>query len=350
MPNETVSMLIDDTQYTGWTELSIKRSLTSLCGSFGFSMADVWGINNQLIALRPGLSVRIYIGDEQVMSGWMDSVAPSLASSAHGIRVSGRDRTCDLVDCSAMNVPGIWRNRTLKQIVQDLIEPFAIELVDEVNDTTKFSTFKLNVGETVFEAASRAAAKRATLLITDANGRMVIANTSSQLADDGLKQGGNILAASASFNDSERYSRYIVRGQQATQGEGWGASTVTIKGEGEDEAITRNRPIIIKADGAVTTKDAQNQARWNAHVRAGKAQDVRAMVRGFHQSSGALWALNRITNVDIPLLLVGNSMLITSVEFVKGNAGSVTNMELQLPNAFVAQPPKKVQPARDVGW
>jgi len=350
MPNEDITMLVDDIEYTGWTEVSVRRQLDGLCGSFGFGMADVWGINKQVIALRPGLSVRIYIGEEQVMSGWIDSVAPSLAAEQHTIRVAGRDRTCDLVDCSAMNSPGIWRNRTLRQIVADLVEPFAIELLDEVNNTTKFSSFKLDVGESVFEAASRAAGKRATLLITDVNGRMVITNTSNRLADDSLKEGVNVIAASAQFNDADRFSEYTIRGSQVTSGNGWSSSSITIEGTATDDAITRYRPLLQKADGGVTRKDAQSKARWEAHVRSGKAQTVNATVRGFHQSSGALWPMNRITNVDIPSLLVGNSMLINSVEFTKSASGSMTNLELVLPNSYIAEPPKSVRPTRNVGW
>ena len=350
MPDETVSMLVGDVEYTGWTELSVRRQLDGLCGSFGFGMADVWGINGQLIQLQPGLSVRIYIGDEQVLSGWIDSVTPSISSDQHSLTVSGRDRTCDLVDCSAMNSPGIWRKRTLQQIVADLVAPFAIELLDEVNNTTKFGTFKLDVGESVFDAASRAAGKRAALLITDVNGRMVITNTSNKLADDSIKEGVNVVAASAQFNDADRFSEYTVRGSTSTSGGGWSSSTITIEGSGTDEGIARYRPLLMKAQGSVTRKDAQQKARWEAHVRSGKAQSVSVTLRGFHQSSGQLWPLNRITNVDIPSLLVGNSMLINSVEFVRGSSGSMTNLELVLPNSYIPEPPKSVRPTRKVGW
>lgn len=352
MSDESIMLLINDTEYTGWTEVSIRTSVTALCHSFSFTMVDVWRLNGAIVAIQPGDAVTIFIGSDAVVQGHVDSVELALSAGDHSIRVAGRSTTADLVDCSAMNKPGIWRNRTLAQIVTDLVKPFfLVEVVDEAKNMTKFTEFKLNTGETVFDAMSRAALKRAVLLLTNSAGHLVLTNSGSRRTTDGLKEGSNVLSASASFNYSDRFTEYTVRGQQITKGTGWDKSTISIDGMATDTALLeRPRPLLIKAEGAITRNDAQNQARWEANIRAGKSQTVRVQVRGYHQSSGELWTINQLANVDIPSLLVANSLLITSVEYVKSGSGSVTNLELMPPNAFAAKPKQAVEPLDDFGW
>src|SRR3546814_20384162 len=61
---------------------------------------------------------------EVVINGWIDSFAPSFSVDNHAIRVTGRDRAADLVDCAAVHKPGSWSGRKLEQIATELVKPF----------------------------------------------------------------------------------------------------------------------------------------------------------------------------------------------------------------------------------
>ena len=70
--------------------------------------------------------------------------------------IRGRDRTGDLVDCSAATMPGEWQNELLDRIVQSLIDPFGISVTVDTDIGEPFRKFRIDEGETVFEAIDRA--------------------------------------------------------------------------------------------------------------------------------------------------------------------------------------------------
>src|SRR3546814_9072431 len=74
--------------------------------------------------IRAGEACRVLLGGEVVINGWIDSVAPSFSVDNHAIRVTGRDRAADLVDCAAVHKPGSWSGRKLEQIATELVKPF----------------------------------------------------------------------------------------------------------------------------------------------------------------------------------------------------------------------------------
>jgi prophage tail gpP-like protein len=350
MRNEA-SIVIDTTEYTGWTEWSVSRTLKALCGTFTFTMVDGWTLNNQRIGIQPDQRVQIYINDNLIMSGYVNTVAAALGKNSHSINITGRSNTADLVDCSAMNNPGTWQNRTMQQIITDICKPFGISVVDNTNDTTKFTTFKLNSGEKALEACMRAAAKRSAIIISDQQGNIVITNADTAYTADGLQEGVNLLTANVVYNYKNRFKNYYVRGQQYTTGEGWTRETITINGEAEDSGITRYRPIILKSDGATTNKDAQQRARWEAGVRQARSIGVTCKVQGFTQSNGELWPLNKLTNVNAPSLLVDTALLIEDITYAQtATAGSVTTMGLVPNGTYAAEPPKKTKQPKNLGW
>ena len=74
---------------------------------------------------------------------------------AHTIAVRGRDATGDLVDCSAASKPGEWKDARLEEIASALCEPFGIRVTREVDTGAPFARFRIEEGESVFEAIER---------------------------------------------------------------------------------------------------------------------------------------------------------------------------------------------------
>lgn len=322
--------------------------MEALTGSFSMRTVDRWAINDEAWVMFPGRPCRILIGGDTILEGYIDKVAPSISTNNHTITVSGRDKTADLVDCS---LAGKWNNIDMLRLAQNMAQPFGISVSSEADLGARFPTWKIDAGETVFDSLSRAAKKRHVLLLTGRIGNLIITNTGNTAAGDRLLMGQNILRASGDYDFTDRFSNYTVKGQDKVRKGGWTKSTISIKGEADDEEVTRHRPKIIKGQGILTTKDAQNQARWEANIRAAKSFKASVDVKGFRQTTGDLWELNQLVDVDIPQLLLLGSMLISAIEYQQSSqGGSSTTMELTRPDAYTAEPPKTVKSVRNRGW
>lgn len=324
--------------------------MEALCGRFSLATVDRWSLSSEDWVIYPGKFCRIDIGRDTLLEGYVDQVNPSIQASNHMINVVGRDKTADLVDCSAPDDPGTWNNIDMLRLAQSMATPFGINVVSEVGLGSRFPKWSTNSGESVFDALSRAALKRHVLLLSGRVGNLIITNAGSEVSTDRLVMGQNVLSASGDYDYSNRFSDYIVKGQDRVIKEGWDRTKISIKGEADDDEIERHRPKIIKGQGILTRKAAENQARWEANVRAAKSLKATVTVAGFRQSSGDLWEMNRLVNVDIPELLLFGSMLISAIEYAQGvDSGSITTMELTRPDAYTEEPPKTVKRIRNVG-
>lgn len=68
----------------------------------------------------------------------------------------GRDKTADLIDCSADNMT--LKNLRLGEIVRRLIKPFGIEFLEEFVSDLLIKHFVVQTGESVFRPSKKARA------------------------------------------------------------------------------------------------------------------------------------------------------------------------------------------------
>lgn len=204
---------IDSLRYGGWTSVRASRSIETMAGSFDLSVTERWPGQPEATPIRPGQRCELFLDGQAVISGWVDVVSPDYDAERHAIRVTGRDATCDLVDCSAIHKSGQWSNVKLDRIARDLIAPFGVDLVVEADVGEAFSSFNVQEGESVFECLERAARARAVLLTSDAHGRLVIARPTAAPPAASLVEGVNIEGARADFSMKERFSEYTVKAQ-----------------------------------------------------------------------------------------------------------------------------------------
>lgn len=74
---------------TGWTDVRITRGIERCPNDFEISMSEVFPGVDQIIA-REGMACTIDIGQDRVITGWIDQVINSIGPEAHPIRIVGR--------------------------------------------------------------------------------------------------------------------------------------------------------------------------------------------------------------------------------------------------------------------
>lgn len=341
-----ISVLVKGNVYTGWKGLACTRSIESPAGSFSVQVSDVdpWPI-------APGDECTVKLDGEQVIKGYVDKVDVDIAPDSHTYTVSGRDKSADMVDCSVDSKTSELKGQTIKQIAETIAKPFGVSVSADGDIGAALPRFSIQPGDTAWATVERAARMRGVLVLSDSNGGIVLTKPKKQKVDVTLKQGENILSASVSFDDSERYSKYIVRGQSpgtvanifAEPGESSAKqvaqATAQVGAKFSDDGVKRNRPMIVVAESNVDALTSKQRAKWEATVRAARALQLSVKVHGWKKGNGGLWKVNELVPCDIPLLRIKDDLLVSEVSFnCSIDDGTTTTLTLTRPDAYAVEP------------
>lgn len=329
-PND-VTLVVNGFEYAGWDSVRISRSLETAAAAFDVSVFDKWKEGEDPWPIFDFDEVRVYIGKDLLVVGYVDDVNLSLDGSSRGMSVSGRARTGDLVDSSATNRPGSFKGKKLEEIAQILAKPFGVNVTCDVDTGDPIPNFALLPGEKVHEAISRAAIARNLVVTSGFDGGLMLMRSGDLRARDGIIEGQNLLSGSAKASSIDRYSDYIVEGQAAGQGKAKNAMRATY----HDAGVPRYRPLILPAEQKATVQNLQSRAEWEARARAAKGRSAEATVAGWRQSDGSLWEINRIVGAHSPALGLDDDLLIAETTFdLSPSSGQTVAMRLVRPDAY----------------
>lgn len=331
-----ISVLVKGRAYEGWLQSEVYRSLEAITGTFSIPVSLVPGSPPEI---QRGDQVQVRIGDQVVSTGYVLAADPFYGRGDCGMRITGRDRTGDLVRCSALFKGGQWRNARLDRIVKDLVGAYGIEVVTEADIGAPIADFKLAHGETVVDAIARAARLRAVLVTRDAAGRLLLTRAGQERFKGSIVRGRNVISMEGVGSDENRHSEYIVYGQQ---------NLITdfdtargLKAQARDEEVTRHLPLVIHPDGNVTQGELRDLVQHIARVRRGHAYGFRYVVEGW-TFEGTPWPLNqRVAIWDDVAGLEGAEWLICSVrQTCDLREGDVTELLVRPIEAYDTAPLK----------
>ncbi len=333
-----VELLIGDKLYSGWEEMTVTRSLEAVAGSFSMK-----AINKAGLDVLPGDKCKILLDGNIVIDGYIDSVNYSISSSDQSIEINGRDRTGDLVDCSALNKTGEFLSITLKDLITKIVEPFGIKVVFNATPSTTKTKVSLQQ-DTAFEVIERETRKAGLFAFSDGQGNLVIDNIGSKTANTALVVGDNVKKLTSSIDYSQRFSKYVVKGQQSGNDDTEVRQTAQVTATATDANVTRYRPTIIFAESSINAKQAKDRVEWEASVRAARAEEVNVTVPAWIQENGNLWDINTLVTLKIPNLKYLDTKLIKQVTYsLDISGGSVCEMILVDEGSYAPKPdvPKK---------
>ena len=91
---------IDSQRYQGWQDVCVALSLEQLADNFSMTVTERWAGVDQVRPIRPGPACTISLGNEQILTGYVDEVLATYDASHHSLMARGRSMAGDLVDCS----------------------------------------------------------------------------------------------------------------------------------------------------------------------------------------------------------------------------------------------------------
>jgi prophage tail gpP-like protein len=327
LDEDTVYVLVNGEQYSGWETARISRSLESVAGTFEFTTSDRWDNDMESWMIDSQDAIRVVVGSDLVLTGYVDRPHPRLSSGEHAFSVMGRDKQCDIVDCSAVNRPGEWRNKKVEQIANDICRPYGVVIIADVDTGGIVPLFRIQPGEKCFEALERLAKARSLMLSGDPSGNIHLKTFTATPLGITLQEGVNILEAEYENDVSLRYSHYIVEGQ----GIGQDKQSHQMRQTADDPDIERYRVLDFQAGECAGDSYGSNRADWEARVRGARGETGNILVPGWRDDQRRLWAVDTVVAVDCPSCKMQGEFLINEVEFLKSRDGTTTRLQLRSP-------------------
>lgn len=340
---DTLKLTVNGQQYYGWTAASVTRSLEAVAGGYSLGAQDKWLNQPVRWPILPGDLCTITIGDDLLITGFADRMAPNAAGDSHSIEIEGRDLTGDLVDSAAYAPPGSWSVVDFLTVASAIAAPYGIKVSMAPGAPTpgKLPGFVIQNGETAWAAIERAAKRVGVLAFPDGEGGVLIGPPGTTRCTTMLVEGDNLKAMSGDYNYKERFGTYMLFSQSQGNDESFGPQAAQIIGQASDAVFGARKRIMIEVDMGLTPQLAQTKAQWLATVRAARSSRMKVTVQGFRQGDGSLWTFNRIVSLQAASLGVetATDVMIAGVTYsISDEGGSETVLDLVRPDAFQPEP------------
>lgn len=332
----SVALTVAGQRHEGWTRIRVTAGIDRAARDFEIEVTLDWpGRSGLPRPCKVGDSCVVTIGADKVLTGFIDATPIRYDANGMTLGIAGRSKTADLIDCSAADSLGQWRDATVEQIAAALAKPYGIGVRAEADTGDALADHQVQQGETAFESIDRILKARQLLATDDADGNLVFIRPAAKAATTALILGENILAADYPCDGRDRFSHYLCKGQSAGSDEAFGAAVAEASGAATDPAITRYRLLLIQQDGQSDSLTCDDRAAYERDLRAAKAQAVTYTVQGWRQGSGALWAPNMLVRVDDRLCGIARAMLISEVTYTLDDGGTKTSLALLPPEAHL---------------
>ena len=330
----TVTLTVNGTDYAGWKSIRISAGIERQARDFSFSVTRSWTKGHSASEvmtlgkmIHPGDVCTVRIGNDLVLTGFVDATPINYDATQISISVNGRSKTADLIDCSVSNQPGQWRHAKLEAIAQDMASVYGIQVVAQVDTGAAIREHQIQQGETVFESIERLLRNKYILATDNALGELVLIDVGTEVAHTALVLGENIKQADTSLDYKDRFSEYLCKGQNGSVDDALGDSSACMA-RLLDHNVARRRTLIIKQSGQVDEASCQDRVEYERASRAARTLETHYTVQGWRQSNGALWQPNMRVHVRDPVIGFDTTMLIVAVEYRLDEQGTVALLKV----------------------
>ncbi|MEX3690826.1 phage baseplate assembly protein [Paraburkholderia sp. BR14263] len=345
--SDDVSLTVNGMTIAGWKSVRITRGIDRIPADFEIGLTERFP-NVTEVVVSEGDPCVVKIGDDTVITGYVDRVSEVISAKDHVLSISGRGKCEDLVDCSAQIDSFQLLNVQTADLARQLAAPFGIN-VKALSSGIVHPQICLNVGEPPFSKIDMACKLAQLLCYEDADGDLVIGPLSTDEAASGFQQGVNVEHASYTRDMSQRFSEYRVyligtgifleSGQQPLA-----EYTVVddlIRAMRRDDGASRYRPkAFIAQNGDAGAVVSNAHALWECNRRIGRGNVITVTTSSWRDSAGSLYTPNTLAPLSLPTLKVidGSKWTIGEVTYRRDMGGTACELALMPPQAFQPEP------------
>ena len=82
-PDNTLTLVIDNQNITGWQEIRVTRGLERFPSDFDISLTERYPTEPTKVDVQPGQTCAIYLGSDLVLTGYVDAYTATLTAREH---------------------------------------------------------------------------------------------------------------------------------------------------------------------------------------------------------------------------------------------------------------------------
>lgn len=346
MSNDEISLCIGGQSISGWTDVRVSRGVERLPSDFELGLTELYPGQLDRVVVQPGDDCVVKIGADVVLTGYVDRYVTSMDAHSHTIRVAGRGKCQDLVDCAAMWPNGQISGTSAFDVASKLSAYYGISVSCDVKNLPAIPQFNLFLGESCYEIIERIS-RYSSLLVYDApDGNLVLAQAGTVHAASGFQQGINVQAATVQYSSDQRFSLYMAYSQSVQVYSDVGSSGGFIT-EVPDNGVKRPRVRIILAEAVQGYPDlTKRRASWEMNRRNGRAAVVTLTTDSWRDSAGTLWTPNTLVPILLPQLKLADesgtgpvAWLIGEVTYQRNlQTGTTATITAMRPEAYLPEP------------
>lgn len=337
---------------SGWTNVRVTRGIERCPSDFEISFTEPEDGVSQVI-VQQGDWVQVQLGNDVVLTGFVDRYEPSISEREHMVRIVGRSLCQDLVDCAAFLPGGQILGQTVDNIAKTLCAYYGITVNVAPGTDVGAPIAQLNIiaGDSIYNVLEILCRYRGLLLYDQADGSLMLAsggqasNSSTsgpigtRVAASGFTQGVNVKSASVSMSMDNRFSQYdaVYQGLDTCLDVGNGGNVVTTV---LDSTVPRFRyHVIVSENVSGGAAVAEQRANWDLARRMGRSFTVRLTTDSWRDAAGVLYEPNTLVDIDLPALkLPKKRWLISEVTYKRNDQGTTADLVIMPPQAFYQEP------------
>ncbi|WBV42724.1 phage baseplate assembly protein [Pseudoroseomonas cervicalis] len=345
--NGELTLTVGGQRLAGWKNVRLARGLERTPSDFDLLVTERYPGEPAAISVQPGQSCTVQIGQDVALTGYVDRVQLEIGARHHEVRVTGRGKAQDLVDCQAWlrDVRGQVSFASAAALARQLAAPFGLQVLAPDGEGPVLPQFNVALTETGWEIIDRVARYAGMLAYEDAQGRIVIGKAGKDRHASGFVQGLNVETAAVIFAMDQRFSHYeaVVMSVDVLQdlaGAVGGPLDYNVRGRARDQGVPRFRPRVFVSEQMQSGEDiAQRRAEWEATRRFGRSQGVSITCDSWRDAAGQLWEPGRLATVHLPALkLTDRAWVIAEVTYRRGPEGTHADLVLMPPEAYASEP------------
>lgn len=337
--SDDVSLIVGGRKISGWTAVRVTRGIERVPSDFEIGLTARSVVGRAGVVVQPGAKCKVLIDSDLVLTGYVDQYRPAISAGMHEIRICGRGRCSDLVDCSAEWPGSQISGSTVLGIAQRLARPYDIDVIGVPGPSVP--QFILMYGETAWEVIERVCRFAALLAVEQVDGNLLLTHLGIAEAATGFVEGVNVEAADAVFSMDQRYSEYWVYGMGANMFADVGSNPMILK-KLEDSGVRRHRRKAIVADSGPEGTQQEygiKRAIWEMNRRNARSRSVRVTTDSWRDGKGDLWQPNTLVPISIPSMeLPREQWVVAEVTFQRDMNGTHATLVLMPADAFLPEP------------
>lgn len=331
---------------TGWKSVEVDVGLEQMPNTFQVDATENSPTAKDAVGVKEGSPCTVALGSDKVITGYVDTVIPYFDAGGHGVRLVGRGKCQDLVDCSAEWAGSQVSGSSALEIAQKLAKPYGITARLEGPAGPVVPQFNINVGDTPADILELVTRHAGLIYYEGPDGELILAEVAAEDAASGFVEGQNVQAASVIRSIAQRYSDYK-------------CSLLSVETSGlfedfeglyyfacQDPFVGRRRQLVLVAEGVDGGRElAKTRALWEASRRAGRGRAVNVTVDSWRDRAGKLWTPNTLAPIALPTLkLTGATYCLAAIKFRYGLESGRTADVTLMPRESFAPDPILLQP------